>query len=103
MKAYTLHTPGYRKMPLWARRAFVADDGQVFLPAAMMFGNEMKALLMLGYDGPPVVTYDGHLYAPADWMIRETKEPKIKAIIKKAAQRLRECDEEEKPAKTETA
>jgi hypothetical protein len=90
MKTYTLHTPGYKKMPMWARKAFIDDNGQVFLPAVMMFGNEMTVFLMMGWEGIEAVNYKGHLYAPADWMIRETKEPEVKAIIEKSANRVRD-------------
>ena len=54
----------------WLRTAFLDDAGQVFLPCGA-FGNELKALLCIAYDGVPTVQHEGHVYAPASWLAKE--------------------------------
>ena len=50
-----------------ARRAALASDGKVFIPAAVT-GSEMDAVLSAGYDGVTIVRDGDHAYVPADWL-----------------------------------
>lgn len=59
------------KAPKWQRLAAVADDGTVFVPAAIA-GNEQMIFLIAGWDGNvPVVSNRKHLYVPARWLAKE--------------------------------
>ena len=59
-----------RKVPAWARRAALAADGTVFIPAAVA-GSEMDAVLSAGCDGVTIIQDGGHAYVPAEWIRQE--------------------------------
>lgn len=56
-------------LPEWMRTYFVDENGTVFLPCGA-FGNELEAILCLGFDGDPFVKQDGHIYASAAWLAK---------------------------------
>ncbi len=59
-----------KKVPAWARRAALAPDGTVFVPAVIA-GSEMDAVLSAGYDGVTIVKNGDHAYVPAGWLRQE--------------------------------
>jgi hypothetical protein len=72
------------KGPAWARRAFVDDDGTVYLPG-LLGGSEREAILCAGFDGVSVITDKKHFYLPADWLRREF--PANEELITRAERR----------------
>lgn len=76
------------KAPLWARSAALADDGTVFIPAAIA-GNEMRTVLAATWDSNvPMVIDSGHAYLPSTWMAREC--PRNADICELIERRVRE-------------
>ncbi len=67
-----------KRVPAWARRVAVADDGRVFVPSALA-GSPMTVFLCAGWDGTPAMLKGKHAYYPAEWMAREF--PKTAAAI----------------------
>jgi hypothetical protein len=76
-----------RGVPAWARRAALAADGTVFIPAAVA-GSEMDAVLSAGYDGVTIVQDRGHAYLPAEWIRQEY--PKAANLTMKIERSVRE-------------
>jgi hypothetical protein len=76
-----------RRIPAWARRAALAADGTVFVPAAVA-GSEMDAVLSAGYDGVTIVHYGDHAYVSAEWLRQEY--PKAANLVIKIERSVRE-------------
>jgi hypothetical protein len=76
-----------KRVPAWARRSALADDGTVFITGAVT-GSEMDALLSAGYDGVTIVHDGGHGYFPSDWLRQEY--PNSAALITKIERGVRE-------------
>lgn len=70
MKTYTVENPEGKRLPAWARTAFVDDDGVIFAPAAIA-GNERAVLLCAMQDGVPLMSDKGHTYVPTSWIAQE--------------------------------
>jgi hypothetical protein len=80
---------GKRKgMPKWQRRAAIAGDGTIFIPA-IVAGGENTVFLCAGYDGTRVVYHSGHLYVPSDWVKREF--PQVADVALKIEGRVAEA------------
>ena len=54
----------------WKRLAALADDGTVYIPAAIS-GNEQIAVLSASWDGVSMVTHLNHAYLPSAWLAKE--------------------------------
>jgi len=70
---------GYPKTPKWIRTIAVADDGKIFIPAAI-YGDEKVAFLCASFDGVAHIINDEHLYLPLDWVENESSDPRVKNI-----------------------
>lgn len=75
-----------RNVPGWMRSAALADDGTVFVPAAIV--GEMDAAMSAGYDGVTIVQYRGHGFVPADWLRQEY--PQAADLVTKIERGVRE-------------
>jgi hypothetical protein len=83
-----------RRYPLWTRRAALASDGTVFVsPRIMGDSNEHQAFLCASYDGFPVVTREGHVCLPAQWVKRE--DPDVIELVSNIEHKVRETLAEE--------
>ena len=87
-------------MEEWLRTAFMADDGQVFLPCGAL-GNELKAMLCIAFDGIPVIRHKGHIYAPTSWLAME--HPKYAKAINTIAASIPKKLQAKKTADSEMA
>lgn len=54
----------------WRNTVFVDDDGEVYLPAGD-FGDEVNMVWCLLRVGKRLLINEGHLYAPASWLVQE--------------------------------
>lgn len=73
-------------IPAWKRTAGVAQEGRIFVPAAMA-GNEDEVHRCTMYDGTPTATYHGHIFVPADWLSKEFPDTKEMCDVVRAAMR----------------
>ena len=62
--------PENAKMPKWARRGYVDEEGEVFLPTALAC-NEDAILMAASWDGVPLLSDSGRTYGPLSWLARE--------------------------------
>ena len=76
-----------RRVPKWARRAVVTDDGTLYVPA-VLGGNELGVILCAGYDGTRLISDMDHIYAPAEWLRREY--PKTENAIRNIERAVRD-------------
>jgi hypothetical protein len=58
-----------KTLPGWARSAALAENGTVFVPAAL--AGETQTVLCASYDGVPMAQYKGHAFVPSDWLRKE--------------------------------
>ena len=63
---------GKRNQPAWLRSAALADDGTVFVPAAI--AGETDVSLSAAYDGVTIVKYRNHVFVPSDWLKQEYRQ-----------------------------
>jgi hypothetical protein len=71
--------------PRWKRSAAIADDGTIFLPAAIV--GERNAFMRASYDGISVVVYRKHMFTPVGWMKLEY--PKAVDLLTEIEHRIR--------------
>ena len=76
-----------KKVPKWIRSAGLADDGTVYIPAAVS-GNEQAALLSASWDGISMVSYLNHIFLPTSWLAKEY--PMTQELCIKIERRLKE-------------
>jgi hypothetical protein len=74
-----------KKSPAWMRSAGKAEDGTLFVPGAAA-GPENQVFLAASFDGIPLAYFEGHLFVPADWLIREY--PETIELVELIAKRL---------------
>ena len=83
-----IEQPKGSSVPLWQRCGGVAEDGVVFIPAAVT-GNEQDVEARAKASGTTVVNHLDHLFVPATWMavefsalkqLCELMETKVKGI-----------------------
>jgi hypothetical protein len=81
--------PGLPRLAGWKRRAAIAPDGAVFIPAcAVPDHSEQAVALCAMYDGVSlVIADDQHLYFPVEWIAREF--PAAAEVARKIEKRLR--------------
>jgi hypothetical protein len=62
--------PGLPRLAAWKRRAAIAPDATVFIPACAVPGHSEQAVALCAmHDGVSlVIADDRHLYFPADWI-----------------------------------
>jgi hypothetical protein len=77
-----------KNVPAWQRSAGLADDGTVFVPAAIA-GNEEAAVLSASWDGVGVVLYKKHAFLPAGWIAQE--HPTARELCGKIERKVREA------------
>ncbi len=73
--------------PKWTRTACLAENGDVYMPAAVA-GNERTVFLCAAYDGEPVTVRAKHLFVRTKWVASEY--PKIADLAQKIEARVRE-------------
>jgi len=61
----------WRGVPSWMRRMALADDGQIYIPAAATGEAEQSVWQLAQWDGVQVLMQDDHPYVPLDWVERE--------------------------------
>jgi hypothetical protein len=61
-----VNDPG-NKVPAWMRRAALAPDGTIYVPAAIA-GSETVVVLCASFDGIGVLQDSNHVYVPAKWL-----------------------------------
>jgi hypothetical protein len=59
-----------KRLAAWQTRAGLAEDGTVYLPAAIC-GNEQQVFMCATWDGVPLLSWGGHVYLPSDWLAEE--------------------------------
>lgn len=71
-------------LPAWMRRAGIDEEtGFVFVPPMLANRGEREAALCAAWDGDvPSVIDDGHVYLPADWLARESSDPKCVEVCR---------------------
>lgn len=74
------------KIPGWGRSAALADDGTIYLPAALG-AAERRVALMAMWDGVGVVEMDGHHFVPSSWLAREF--PDIAGLCQEVEEKVR--------------
>jgi hypothetical protein len=82
-----VENPTKRKIPKWQRSAALADDGTVYVPAAMS-GNEQSAVLSASWDGVSMVAYLNHAFLPTTWLAQGY--PKTRDVCEKIERKVRE-------------
>jgi hypothetical protein len=83
-----VNPPGHDR-PLWQRSAFVADDGTVYVPAALTDDRELAVVLKAAWDGNvSLVFQDGHYFLPARWIAVEY--PEVADLCDLIERRVRE-------------
>lgn len=88
MKEIIIEGKNAEKLAEWLRTSFIDADGQVYLPCGA-FGDEHIAFMCLAFDGNiPMVSSNGHYYAPAEWLIGEY--PKHKEAIEVMRDRVQQ-------------
>ncbi len=65
-----IHGPLAAQIPDWARRVWIDENGEAFVPAALA-GSETSILLTAAWDGVSLVTDADHVYLPLSWLTRE--------------------------------
>jgi hypothetical protein len=65
--------PKWAGMPEWRRSLFIADDGEIFVPARA-FGKEDRLMMMATMDNAGFIMQEGHVYLPLSWAERELPE-----------------------------
>lgn len=73
MNWFSAPKPEGTKLPEWARSYGIAENGQVFVPAAIG-GKESDVVMCLGYEGTEHRVYLDHTFVPADWLASEFPE-----------------------------
>jgi len=64
------NAPGVKRLAKWKRSIAVGPGREIFVPA-VIGADERLVMLMVGWDGTPVLVDGGHLYVPISWMERE--------------------------------
>ncbi len=77
-------------LPEWLCTFFVDENDEVLLPCGA-FGDELQAVLCLGYDNQSFVRDGDHAYAPARWLAGNypNHAEKIKIIAISAERRIK--------------
>lgn len=80
-----------KKIAQW-KRAFGYDreTKQIFLPAIILGLSEMMVLMMISYDGQPIVTFKNHMYVPDNWILENTKNPEVIELVEKIQERAKD-------------
>jgi hypothetical protein len=65
-----IEQPQGAAVPLWQRSGAIAEDGTVFIPAAIT-GSEKDVVARANTASITVVTYLEHSFVPAEWMGKE--------------------------------
>ena len=90
---FMLRNEGLAKgKPRWVKRSFVADDGTVFMPAALG-GDETRMFLLACFDSVPFIKDSGHLYLPLDWLEKTAPDGRWKNIRRKIKDAIRPCQQ----------
>ena len=87
MKWIEVENTTRRKVPRWLRSAGLAEDGTVFVPAAIT-GNEQAAILSASWDGSSMALHLNHAFLPCSWVVRE--HPNTREACEKIERKVRE-------------
>lgn len=90
MSSMIWHTVSERPdapLPEYLRTVGVAEDGTMYLPAAIG-GSEQKAMLCASYDHEPLAVFRGHIYLRANWLAQEYRS--MADVVEVIVRRLRE-------------
>ena len=79
-------------LPAWMRRAGIDEEtGTVFVPPGLANRGEREATMAAAWDGDvPCLTDNGHVYLPADWLARESSDPKCAEACRHVEAKVRD-------------